>query len=159
MGYADIAMREQGGDIVNVASIIVAKGASVDTIIPDATVERAAQRLRAAHIGALVVSTDGKHIKGLIAERDIVYGLARHGRALLEMRVVDIMRRGGPTCSSTDSVQQVMAQMTRFRVRHVPVLDHGELRGIVSIGDVVKHRLDETALEVSLLRDAYLARG
>ena len=144
---------------MNVASILISKGASVDTILPNATVERAAQRLRAAHIGALVVSTDGKHIDGLIAERDIVYGLARHGRGLLEMHVADIMRRGGPTCSSRDSVQQVMAQMTRWRVRHVPVVDDGVLSGIVSIGDFVKNRLDETAREVSLLRDAYLARG
>ena len=143
---------------MNVASILATKGASVDTIIPDATVERAAQRLRSAHIGALVVSTDGKHIKGLIAERDIVYGWAKYGRGLLEMRVADVMRQGGPTCSSGDSIQMVMAQMTRARVRHVPVVDEGELSGIVSIGDVVKNRLDETAREISLLRDAYLAR-
>jgi CBS domain-containing protein len=143
---------------MKVANILATKGASVETILPDATIERVAQRLRTAHLGALVVSTDGKHLTGLISERDIVYGLAKYGRALLEMRVSEIMRQRTPTCSSDDTVQQVMTQMTRLRVRHVPVVDGGELRGIVSIGDVVKNRLDETEREVTVLRDVYLAR-
>jgi len=142
---------------VKVASILAAKGATVETIAPDATLERAAQRLRTAHIGALVVSTDGKHIRGVIAERDIVQALAKHGHGLFAMHVEQIMRRGGPTCALNDSVEHVMADMTHWRVRHVPVVDGGELRGIVSIGDVVKNRLEEAAYEVSLLRDAYLA--
>jgi CBS domain-containing protein len=142
-----------------VENILAAKGSEVETITPDATVERAAQRLRNSHIGALAVSPDGTHVRGLISERDIVYGLAKHGRALFEMHVRDVMRQSMPSCSPEDSVQHVMLEMTRSRVRHLPVMDHGELRGIVSIGDVVKNRLDESEREVTLLRDAYIGRG
>jgi CBS domain-containing protein len=144
---------------VKVTNILATKGSAVETIAPDATIERAAQRLRTANVGALVVSNDQKHFKGLISERDIVYGLGKHGRALLDMKVRDVMRQSGPTCSSEDTVEHVMRQMTRLRVRHIPVIDRGELRGIVSIGDVVKNRLDETEREVNVLRDIYLARG
>jgi CBS domain-containing protein len=143
---------------VKVAGILASKVSTVETIGPDATVERAAQRLRTAHVGALVVSTDGKHINGLISERDIVYGLGKYGPALLNMRVADIMLREGPTCRSDDTVLEVMAQMTYSRVRHVPVVDNGELRGIVSIGDVVKSRLDENEREINVLRDIYITR-
>jgi CBS domain-containing protein len=143
---------------MKVSSILATKGTAVETIGPEATVERAAQRLRAAHLGALVVSTDGTHVQGLISERDIVYGMAKHGRSLLDMHVADVMHKAGPTCSADDTVEAVMAQMTHSRVRHLPVLEGGELRGIVSIGDIVKNRLDETAHEMTLLRDAYLAR-
>jgi CBS domain-containing protein len=131
----------------------------VETIAPEASAERAAQRMRSSHLGALVVSVDGKHVRGLITERDIVYCLGRNGRAFFEMRVADVMRTAVPICSPRDSVQHVMAEMTQSRVRHVPVLDGDELCGIVSIGDVVKNRLDESELEVHYLRDAYLARG
>jgi CBS domain-containing protein len=144
---------------MKVETILAGKGSAVETIAPDATVERAAQHLRVSHIGALVVSTDGKHLHGLISERDIVYGLARHGRALFEMHVRDVMRQGTPTCSPADDVRRVMLEMTRSRVRHLPVIEAGELRGMISIGDVVKNRLDETEREVTLLRDAYLAKG
>ena len=143
---------------MKVANILATKGTTVETITPDATIERVAQRLRTAHLGALVVSTDGTHMKGLISERDVVYGLAKYGRALLDMRVGEIMRQGGPTCSADDTVPEVMALMTRARVRHVPVLETGEIRGIVSIGDVVKNRLDDTEREISVLRDVYIAR-
>jgi len=144
---------------VKVSSILATKGTTVETIGPDSTVERAAQRMRASHLGALVVSTDGTHYLGLISERDIVYGFGKFGRALFDMHVADIMHKAGPRCSAEDTVEEVMAQMTHSRVRHLPVLEGGELRGIVSIGDVVKNRLDETAHEMTLLRDAYLARG
>jgi CBS domain-containing protein len=147
---SEVAMR--------VADILATKGTAVETIPPDATVERVAQRLRLAHIGALVVTTDGTRLKGLITERDIVDGLAHYGRALLEMQVRQIMRHNPPTCAADDTVQHVMAQMTRLRVRQMPVVHAGELRGIVSIGDLVKNRLDETEREVHVLRDVYLAR-
>ena len=143
---------------MKVADILATKGAVVETIPPDATIERVAQRLRTAHIGALAVSTDGKRLKGLISERDIVEGLGRYGRRVLDMRAAELMRHNPPTCGADDTVQHVMAQMTRLRVRHVPVVHAGELRGIVSIGDVVKNRLDETEREVHVLRDVYLAR-
>ena len=144
---------------MKVERILTSKGSVVETISPDATIERAAQRLHSSHIGALVVIGDGHRIKGLIAERDIVYGLARHGRALFEMHVRDLMRQNPPVCTPDDTIQHVMSEMTRSRVRHVPVIDRGVLRGIVSIGDVVKNRLDESEQEVAVLRDAYIARG
>jgi CBS domain-containing protein len=144
---------------MKVDDILASKGRTVETISPDATVERAAQRLRSSHIGALVVTTEGRQIKGLVSERDIVYALARHGRTLFEMRVRDVMRQATPTCSPVDTIEHVMLEMTRSRMRHLPVVDHGELCGVVSIGDVVKNRLDETGREVTLLRDAYLGRG
>jgi CBS domain-containing protein len=144
---------------MKVEQILADKGSGVEWISPVATIERAAQRLHASHIGALVVSTDGQRFSGLLSERDIVYGLARHGRTLFEMHVADLMHRSTPTCAPDDTVQHVMKVMTRSRVRHVPVLDHGEVRGIVSIGDVVKNRLDENEREVAILRDVYLARG
>ena len=159
MGYTDArAPSGEEATAVNVSDILAAKGSAVETIGPGATIERAAQRLRTAHLGALVVSTDGTHLNGVITERDIVYGLGKHGGALLDMRVDQLMRRGGPTWSPRDTLQQLMAQMTRLRVRHVPVVHDGELVGIVSIGDVVKHRLDELEAEARTLHD-YLQLG
>src|SRR5262249_7235123 len=117
------------------------------------------QRLRTSHIGALVVSSDGEHLEGLVSERDIVHALAHHGAAALGMPVRDVMHRTVSTCAPSDSIHKIMSEMTRKRVRHLPVLDHGRLCGIVSIGDVVKNRLDEAEREVSYLRDFYLARG
>ena len=109
-------------------------------------------------IGALVVSADDRTVKGTISERDVVRGLNKHGAAVLDLRAADVMSRNPPTCSSGDSLQHVMAEMTRTRHRHVPDLDdEGNLCGIVSIGDVVKYRLDEMELETSVLRDAYRA--
>jgi CBS domain-containing protein len=144
---------------MRVSDILDAKGHEVETTVPDASVSRASQRLRTSHIGALVVSSDGARVEGLISERDIVYGIARHGVAALEMPVRELMHRTPPTCSVDDTIHTVMAYMTRARVRHLPVLDHGKLCGIVSIGDIVKNRLDEAEREVVYLRDAYLARG
>src|SRR5262245_31280962 len=94
--------------LVKVSSILATKGTTVETIGPDATVERAAQRMRASHLGALVVSTDGTHYQGLISERDIVYGFGKHGRTLFDMRVGDIMHKAGPRCSASDTVEEVM---------------------------------------------------
>jgi CBS domain-containing protein len=143
---------------MKVADILATKGTTVETITPDATIERVALRMRTSHIGALVISTDGKRLQGLVSERDIVDGLARHGRALLGMHARELMWHNPQTCHLADTVQHVMAQMTRLRVRHLPVVEDGQLRGIVSIGDVVKNRLTETEREVTVLRDVYLGR-
>jgi CBS domain-containing protein len=144
---------------MKVESILRSKGSTVETIGPDAPIGRAARRMSTLHIGALVVSRDGETLDGLIAERDIVYGLARYGHMLLEMHVSAVMRADPPVCTSVDSVVEVMARMTRLRVRHLPVVDDGEVRGIVSIGDIVKQRLDETEQEIMLVREAYIGRG
>ncbi len=143
---------------MNVGAILKAKGAHVETIQRDATVADAVERLREGNIGALVVSPDGQTIDGVLSERDVVRGLADHRDALLSMKVKDVMTRSVRTCSLEDTVEHVMFQMTEHRARHFPVLQEGRLVGIVSIGDVVKNRLDEVRLENRVLRDSYIAR-
>lgn len=137
---------------MNVESILRAKGDRVAVVAPHASVAAAAATLRREGIGALVVSRDGYAVDGIISERDIVHGLAAQGPALLEMRVDQLMTRRVFTCSPRDSVADLMAEMTRRRIRHIPVLRDGALAGIISIGDVVKARLDEMEYETSSLR-------
>ena len=141
---------------MKVADVLKVKGSGVSTTSPDTRVARATERLRLERIGALVVSTDGQRVDGIITEHEIVSSLARFGGYLLQMRVSDVMSRSVRTCSLEDPVRAVMSQMTTARVRHVVVLDHGKLSGIVSIGDVVKSCLDDADLEVRVLRDAYI---
>jgi CBS domain-containing protein len=143
---------------VNVEGILRAKGGSVETVSPNAGMVLAVHKLATLRIGALVV-VEGDRVKGTIAERDIVRSLNRDGVRALEMRVKDVMVGNPPVCSPTDSLRIVMAEMTRTRHRHLPVVnENGELCGLISIGDVVKHRLEEMELEAAVLRDAYLAR-
>lgn len=141
---------------MNVQGILQAKGAGVVTIRPDATVAELVAGLRGERIGAMVVSQDGERIDGIVSERDVVLALAAVGGRAVEQRVVDIMTRSVRTCAPSDSVKSLMELMTRHRIRHLPVVDNGQLVGIVSIGDVVKARLDEMATETGVLREAYL---
>jgi CBS domain-containing protein len=143
---------------MNVQGILQAKGASVVTIRPDATVAELVAGLRGERIGAMVVSQDGERVDGIVSERDVVRALAAVGSRAVEQRVVDIMTRSVRTCAPTDTVKSLMELMTLHRIRHVPVVADGRLVGIVSIGDVVKTRLDEMATEASVLRGAYLGR-
>jgi CBS domain-containing protein len=143
---------------MRVAGILQAKGRDVETVRPDAKVLMAVHRMRMQNVGALVVSRDGMRVEGVLSERDIVRGLARHGAELLDMSVVAVMSRPVPVCAPDDSLTTVMAQMTRTRNRHIPVVEDDQLCGIVSVGDVVKHRLEEMELEANVLRDAYLTR-
>ena len=144
---------------MRVESILKAKGREVHTTTPDADLRLVVHKLSSLGVGALVVSADGRIAAGTISERDIVRGLNRHGSGLLDLRASDVMSRNVPTCSPNDLLQDVMTQMTNTRHRHVPVVDeNGALCGIVSIGDVVKHRLEEMELETSVLRDVYIAR-
>lgn len=140
---------------MSVESILSKKGAEVATIAPEASVKRAASWLHAKNVGSLVV-TSGNAVVGLISEREIVHAIARHGETATSMPVSEIMRRGVITVSPTDTVSHVMSLMTRHRARHMPVLRDGNLVGIISIGDVVKHRLDDLELENNVLRDAYV---
>lgn len=142
-----------------VEKILADKGYDVATVAPDILVSRAVYRLVAGNIGALVVSVDGERVLGLISERDLVRGLEAHGERLLDLRVGDVMSRKVPTCQPQDQVGHVMAEMTRSRSRHLPVVQDGRLCGIVSIGDLVKHRLNEVETEKAVLRDLYIARS
>ena len=145
---------------MKVETILAAKGERVETIRPDRLITVAAARLRDARIGALVVSTDGQEVKGIISERDIVRGIAERGAAALELTVRNLMTPKVITCTPDDSVTHLMQLMTSRRIRHLPVVSaDGELCGIVSIGDVVKNRLEELELETTVLRDAYISRS
>jgi CBS domain-containing protein len=137
---------------MNVHAILRNKGESVVTIPPDATIDRAVSVLRRRGIGALVVSDDGESVVGILSERDIVDALARFGGDLLSVSVSEVMSSPVVTCEPGDSVAELMAEMTNRRIRHFPVLDDGRLVGIVSIGDLVKSRLDEIEYEAHSLR-------
>ena len=143
---------------MDVDGILRAKGAVVVTIRPDATIRELVRGLRDERIGAMVVSEDGRSVLGIISERDVVRGLAELGPRILEAPVADLMTRDVVVCGPRDTVKQVMAEMTRRRVRHLPVVADGVLSGIVSIGDVVKNRLDEMETEANVLREVYLGR-
>jgi CBS domain-containing protein len=132
------------------------EGTDVTTISPEASVKRAADWLRAKNIGALVV-TNGKAVLGLISEREIVHAFSRFGETAASKAVKEIMQYGATTVSPDESVNRVMKLMSHHRVRHILVLRGGELAGIVSIGDVVKHRLEDLELETNVLRDVYNA--
>lgn len=144
---------------MKVREVLAHKGDRVVTIRPDATVSTAVHRLALERIGALVASDDGATIAGILSERDIMRALAEDGAAILapDRRVRDLMTTGVRTCRPDDLVKAVMAEMTRHRFRHIPVVEGGRLVGLVSIGDVVKSRLDEMELETVVLREAYIA--
>ena len=143
---------------MNISGILANKGSSVATIRHDATIGDAAEQLARHRVGALVVSDDGDTIEGILSERDLARGLAVHGATVIGMRVTDLMTRDVVTCEPTDSVERLMGVMTDRRIRHLPVVDAGHLAGIVSIGDIVKSRLDELEVERATLRD-YLTTG
>ncbi len=144
---------------MKVRDILTKKGGRVVTVRSDVTVATALRKLVLENIGALVVSDDGVHVDGIISERDIVRALAEEGAALLDpgRRVRDVMSHAVRSCTPEASIKQVMDLMTNHRVRHLPVVEEGRLVGIVSIGDVVKNRLEELELETGVLRDAWLA--
>ena len=141
---------------MTVETILRQKGADVATIEPDASIRRAADWLRVKNIGALVVIS-GEAVLGLISEREVVHAFSRYGETATLMPVKEIMRYGVITVSPDESVSHVMQLMTRHRVRHMPVMRDGKLAGIISIGDVVKHRLEDLESETNVLRDAYMA--
>ena len=143
---------------MKVEAILRKKGRSVQTILPWSTVAEALHRMAGPpRIGALVVTESDGHIAGMITERDIIRELERHPDQLLERPVSYVMGRHVPVCFPQHSIEQVMLQMTRLRYRHLPVVERGRLVGMVSIGDVVKYRIDEIQLEANVLRDLYIA--
>ena len=128
---------------MQISSLLTAKGSSVVTIGPTATVAEAVAELEHHGIGALVVSTDGSSIEGIVSERDVVRALGHVGGAVLDHPVRSIMTAKVLTCSPEQTVESLMSIMTDHRVRHVPVVVDGALQGLVSIGDVVKSRIGE----------------
>ncbi len=144
---------------MRIADILGEKGIEVHTALPWITVADATRRLADADVGALVVCDGERRLHGIVSERDIVRHLARRGPAVLEERVEAVMTRDLHTCGPDETVARAMAMMTRFRYRHLPVVDHGRLVGIISIGDLVKHRVREMELETGVLRDRVIARS
>jgi CBS domain-containing protein len=140
-----------------VRTILQEKGSWVATIEQGASIAAATQALAEHGVGALVVSSDGHSIEGIISERDIVRGLARDpdvgGR-----KVSDLMTREVMTCAPDATIDSLMAVMTEKRVRHLPIVENDAILGIISIGDVVKHRLQELQTEAQTLHD-YIATG
>ena len=141
---------------MKVREILKSKGSRVVTASPHATIDALVHRLKLEGIGAAVVTEDGSRVDGIVSERDVVRSLASFGPRLLDMRVADIMTNA-VTCTPEDGVKEVMRRMTIQRVRHLVVIEEGRLAGIVSIGDVVKSRLDEIEMEANVLRDYIVA--
>ena len=137
---------------VRVAVILNRKGAEVVTVPPDATLLEATRLLAEHDVGALVVSADGRTVAGILSERDIVRQLARARESRPQTAVAEVMTADVTTCTRETTVDELMSTMTRQRVRHVPVVEDGQLAGIISIGDVVKSRLDELELRAQALQ-------
>jgi CBS domain-containing protein len=140
---------------MNVARIISEKGRNVVTLGEAVSLGDVVATLAEKRIGAVVV-VQGADIRGIISERDIVRALAKHGGDVLDRPAADFMTSKVVTCGVDDSVQEVMQKMTAGRFRHLPVVEQNALAGIVSIGDVVKHRMLEVEREAAEIRE-YIA--
>ena len=143
---------------MKIGSILQQKGSTVETIGPTATIASAAQTLAERGIGALVVTSDGANVSGIVSERDIVRSLQSAGGGVLERPVTEIMTSDVVTCRRDDTVDRLMGVMTNHRIRHLPVVEEEGLVGIISIGDVVKHRVGELESEARHMRE-YITTG
>lgn len=140
---------------MNVETILSTKGTKVETITPETLVGEAAKIMKRARIGALVVSDDGSNVLGILSERDIVSAMAEPTKrtGLVDKPANSLMTRDVLTCAPEDTVQKCMAVMTEHRVRHLPVVQEDRMIGLISIGDVVKNRLEELESEAGFLRE------
>ena len=141
---------------MTIQNVLDRKGTKVFTIRPTATVRQAADQMRERGVAALVVESGGA-IMGIVSERDIVSALSRFGEHAPSMSVKEILTLAIVTVTPGDSIKRAMSLMTRHRVRQLPVIAEGRLAGIVSVGDVVKQRLDDLEAESNALRDVYIA--
>ena len=138
-----------------VSDILTQKGGRVFAITPDATLTDAVDMLATRRIGSVLVLDADGGIAGIISERDVVRAISNHGVAAMSLRVAETMTADVVVCDPDDSIDQVMAVMTSGRFRHLPVVRRGELYGLVSIGDVVKARLEDARHEAEALK-AYI---
>ena len=141
-----------------VSDILSQKGGFVFTVTAGTSIAQVAQQLSVRRIGSVLVLDQEGAVAGIVSERDLVRALATHGNKALELEARQVMTRDVVTCDPDDSIDQVMESMTRGRFRHLPVVRHGELLGLVSIGDIVKWRLEETRHEAEALK-AYIVAG
>ena len=143
---------------MKIANVLRLKGRDVATVHPQVNLQMAATMLSERGIGSLVVVDFAGEPVGILSERDIVRAVAESGSAALLQSVESAMSRPIVTCRESDTIDEVMGQMTARRFRHLPVLEGGKLVGIISIGDVVKHRIAETEMEAAAMR-AYITTG
>jgi CBS domain-containing protein len=136
-----------------ISDVLLTKGHSVVKIHADDSIELALHKLAEDRIGALVVEDRWMKLVGIFSERDVINAIALDGASALGVEVKHWMSKHIVSCRPSDRVDAVLATMTNVRIRHLPVIDDGDLKGIVSIGDLVKHRLDEKELETSVLLD------
>lgn len=150
--------RDDEGKTMQVEQILRHKGTNVVSVSPSASVSEAIEVLDEYHIGAVLVNDEDGALKGILSERDVVRGLAQKGLDCLSGSVASLMTADVLTCEPTHSIDQIMALMTEKRIRHLPVMAQGELLGVISIGDVVKLRIEEVEHESDALRQ-YISTG
>ncbi|MBL28618.1 MAG: inosine-5-monophosphate dehydrogenase [Rhodospirillaceae bacterium] len=140
---------------MTVRVLLKSKGDSgeVISVAPETTVEELAGVLVRYRIGAAMVRDSQGIVKGLISERDVIHGIAEHGKGTTQLPVSQFMTKEVVTCSPDDTIDSVMETMTTRRFRHVPVMEGGSLVGVISIGDVVKYRIEQTEREAQHLRE------
>jgi len=136
---------------MTIAAVLQEKGRGIETIAAEATLFDAVRRLGEKRIGALPVVEDGR-IVGMVSERDVIYSLREHGRAALDRPVGQVMSSPAITVDSQTDVLSALALITERRIRHLPVVEGGEIRGIVSIGDLVKYRMERIEAEAEAMR-------
>ena len=141
---------------MTVKAILLRKGGDVVTIAPSAQLADAVKLLAERRIGAVVITGPGDRVAGILSERDIVRVLAQRGPAVLDEQVAAVMTRKVVTCESAETITDIMERMTAHRFRHLPVVEQNKLIGIISIGDVVKTRVEEIEGESNALRE-YIA--
>ena len=137
---------------MTIASVLQGKGSAIETISADTTLFDAVRRLGEKRIGALPIVEDGR-IAGIMSERDVIYCLRDHGAEALHWPVSRVMSSPAITIASSTDVLAALALMTQRRIRHLPVVDNGEIRGLVSIGDLVKHRMERIEAEAEAMRE------
>ena len=137
---------------MTIAAIIGPGGQSVYTAAQSESVSEVVTRLAEHRIGALPV-VEGGAVVGIFSERDIVYGVARHGSAFLAKTVGEVMTSPAVTVTADTAILSALSMMTKRRIRHLPVVENGRLTGFVSIGDLVKHRIEKIEAEASAMRD------
>jgi len=143
---------------MNVAAILSDKGTDVMTLSVGATISEAAKILSDHHIGSIVIVDEANKVAGILSERDIVKDIAKRGSRCLDEPISNSMTTNVSTCQKSDTVEYLMEQMTTNRFRHMPVMENEKMIGIVSIGDVVKRRIEEAEMEATAMR-AYIATG
>jgi CBS domain-containing protein len=138
---------------MKVKAILAAKGGDIISIEPTADLAAAAKLLSKHRIGVVVIRGAGDRLAGILSERDIVRAVSEHGAAALTFSVGQVMTRDVATCGEDDTCAMIMEQMTARKFRHLPVINKGKLVGLISIGDVVKQRVDEIERESEAMRD------